>query len=50
MEEVVIMNKVLEHVKITGITQCTNVIQAVMKSVNYHGKIDMKESKIKKKK
>ena len=42
------MNKVLEHVKITGITQCRNVLQAGMKSVGE--KIGMKQPKTKKKK
>ena len=32
-EEVIKMNKVLEHVKITGFTHCRNVIQAAMKIV-----------------
>ena len=32
-EEVIVMNKVLEHVKITGITLCRNVLQAAMKSI-----------------
>ena len=32
-EEVIVINKVLEHVKITGITHCRNVLQAAMKSI-----------------
>ena len=32
-EEVIKMNKVLEHVKITGFTHCRNVLQAAMKIV-----------------
>ena len=32
-EEVIRMNKVLDHVKITGITHCRNVIEAVTKIV-----------------
>ena len=32
-EEVIKMNKVLEHIKITGFTHCRNVIQAAMKIV-----------------
>ena len=32
-EEVIKVNKVLEHVKITGFAHCRNVIQAAMKIV-----------------
>ena len=32
-EEIIKMNKVLEHVKITEFTRCRNVIQAAMKIV-----------------
>ena len=32
-EEVIKMNKVLEHVKITGFTHCRNFIQAAIKIV-----------------
>ena len=31
--EVIKINKVLEHVKITGLTHCRNVIQAAMRIV-----------------
>ena len=41
------MNKVLEHVKITGFTHCRNVIQAAMKIV---GEVNMKKSNAKEKK
>ena len=41
------MNKVLEHVKITGFTDCRNVIQAAMRIV---GEVGMKKSNAKKKK
>ena len=47
-EEVIKMNKVLEHVKITGFTHCRNVIQAAMKIVGEE--IGMKKSNAKKKK
>ena len=46
-EEVIKMNKVLEHVKITGFKDCRNVIQAAMRIV---GKAGMKKSNAKKKK
>ena len=42
------MNKVLEHVKITGFTHCRNVIQAAMKIVGEEA--GMKKSNAKKKK
>ena len=32
-EEAIKMNKVLEHVKVTGFKQCRNVIQAAMRIV-----------------
>ena len=47
-EEVIKMNKVLEHVKITGFTCCRNVIQAAMKIVGEE--VGMKKSIAKKKK
>ena len=47
-EEVIKMNKVLEHVKITGFTHCRNVIQAAMKIVGEQ--VGMKKSNAKKKK
>ena len=47
-EEVIKMNKVLEHVKITGFTHCRNVIQAAMKIVGEE--VGMKKSNAKKKK
>ena len=47
-EEVIKMNKVLEHVKITGFTHCRNVIQAAMKIVGEEA--GMKKSNAKKKK
>ena len=46
-EEVIKMNKVLEHVKITGFKDCRNVIQAAMRIV---GEAGMKKSNAKKKK
>ena len=46
-EEVIKMNKVLEHVKIIGFTHCRNVIQAAMRIVEEVGK---KKSNAKKKK
>ena len=46
-EEVIKMNKVLEHIKITGFTYCRNVIQAAMRIV---GEVGMKKSNAKKKK
>ena len=42
------MNKVLEHVKITGFRHCRNVIQAAMKKVEEE--VGMKKSNAKKKK
>ena len=47
-KEVIKINKVLKHVKITGFTQCRNVIQAAMRIVGEE--IGMKESNTKKKK
>ena len=47
-EEVIKMNKVLEHVKLTGFTHCRNVIQAAMKIVGEE--VGMKKSNAKKKK
>ena len=47
-EEVKKMNKVLEHVKITGFTHCRNVIQAAMRIVGEE--VGMKKSNAKKKK
>ena len=47
-EEVIKINKVLEHVKITGFTHCRNVIQAAMKIVGEQ--VGMKKSNAKKKK
>ena len=47
-EEVIKINKVLEHVKITGFTHCRNVIQAAMKIVGEEA--GMKKSNAKKKK
>ena len=47
-EEVIKMNKVLEHVKITDFTHCRNVIQAAMKIVGEE--VGMKKSNAKKKK
>ena len=47
-EEVIIMNKVLEHVMITGFTHCRNVIQAAMRIVGEEA--GMKKSNAKKKK
>ena len=47
-EEVIKINKVLEHVKITGFTHCRNVIQAAMKIVGEE--VGMKKSNAKKKK
>ena len=46
-EEVIKINKVLEHVKITGFTHCRNVIQAAMKIVGEEA--GMKKSNAKKK-
>ena len=46
-EEVIKMNKVLEHVKITGFTHCRNVIQAAMRIVREE--VGMKKSNAKKK-
>ena len=48
MKEVIKMNKVLEHVKITGFRHCRNVIQAAMKKVEEE--VGMKKSNAKKKK
>ena len=42
------MNKVLEHVKITGFTHCRNVIQAAMRIVGEE--VGMKKSNSKKEK
>ena len=47
-EEVINMNKVLEHVSITGFTHDRNVIQAAMKIVGEE--VGMKKSNAKKKK
>ena len=47
-EEVIKMNKVLEHVKITGFTHCRNVIQAAMRIVGEE--VGMKKSKCKEEK
>ena len=47
-EEVIKINKVLEHVKITGFTHCRNVIQAAMRIVGEE--VGMKKSNAKKKK
>ena len=47
-EEVIKMNKVLKHVKITGFTLCRNVIQAAMRIAGEE--VDMKKSKAKEKK
>ena len=47
-EEVIKMNKVLQHVKITGFTHCRNVIQAAMRIVGEE--VGMKKSNAKKKK
>ena len=46
-EEVIKMNKVLEHVKITGFTHCRNVIPAAMRILE---EVGMKKSNAKKKK
>ena len=46
-EEVIKMNKVLEHIKITGFTHCSNVIRAAKKIV---GEVGMKKPNAKKKK
>ena len=47
-EEVIKMNKVLEHVKITGFTRCRNVIQAAMRIVGEE--VGMKKSNANKRK
>ena len=47
-EKVIKMNKMLEHVKITGFTHCRNVIQAAMKFVGEE--VGMNKSNAKKKK
>ena len=47
-EEVIKMNKVLEHVKITGFTHCRNVTQSAMRIVGKE--VGMKKSNAKKKK
>ena len=47
-EEVIKMNKVLEHVKITGFTHCRNVKQAAMEIVGEE--VGMKKSNAKKEK
>ena len=47
-EEIIKMNKVLEHVKITSFTHCRNVIQAAMKILGEE--FGMKKSNAKKKK
>ena len=47
-EEVIKMNKVLEHIKITGFTHCRNVIQVAMRIVGEE--VGMKKSNTKKKK
>ena len=46
-EEVIKINKVLQHVKITGFTYFRNVIQAAMKIA---GEVGMKKLNAKKKK
>ena len=45
--EVIKINMVLEHVKITGFKHCRNVIQAAMRFI---GEVGMKKSNAKKKK
>ena len=47
-EEVIKMNKVLEHIKITGFTRFRNVIQVAMRIVGED--VGMKKSNTKKKK
>ena len=47
-EEVIKMNKVLEHIKITGFTHCRNVIQVAMRIIGEE--VGMKKSNTKKKK
>ena len=47
-EEVIKMNQLLEHVKITDFTHCTNIKQAAMRIVGE--KVAMKKSNAKKKK
>ena len=47
-EEVLKMNKVLEHVKITGFTHCRNIIQAAMRIVGEE--VGVKKSNAEKKK
>ena len=47
-EEVIKMNKVLEHVKITGFTHCRNVIQSAMRIVGKE--VGMKKIKCKEEK
>ena len=47
-EEVIKMNKVLEHIKITGFTHCRNVMQAAVKIVGQE--VGMKKSNATKKK
>ena len=47
-KKVIKMNKVLEHVKITGFTHCRKVIQARMRIVREE--VGMKKSNAKKKK
>ena len=47
-EEVIKMNKVLEHIKITGFTNCRNVIQVAMRMVGEE--VGMKKSNTKRKK
>ena len=46
-EEVIKINKVLEHVKTTGFTHCRNFVQAAMEIL---GEVGMKKSNAKKKK
>ena len=47
-EEVIKMNKVLEHIKITGFTHCSNIIQAAMRIVGEE--VGVKKSNAEKKK
>ena len=47
-EEVIKMNKVLEHVKITGFTHCRNVIQSAMRLVGEEGGMQKSSAKMKK--
>ena len=47
-EKVIKMNKVLEHVKITGFTHCRNVIQAAMRLVEEEVGMQKSNAKMKK--